>query len=179
MKEHRVGRLFASGCLLLVCIFFGYTGWSEYTRISQSPMPESMRLERGVLRTADVILGGEIEDQAIVRLGSYSEFEVFAKKHNEHPIVVARVNVSDGEIVTVQYLLPSKRYYFSEKIRQPWGWFYEFGGLAVDGESIVLSARPEPMAFIPDIVWIFLSFLVSLLIFPWRMMLHLFIPATS
>ncbi len=176
MKEYRAGFI-SAGCFLLVCVLFGYLGWREYTRISRGPLPDPIRLERGVFRAADVILEGEISDQAIVRLGSYSEFEAFAKKYGEHPIVVARVTKRDRSAVIVQYLLPDKRYYFSEEIERPWGWSYGFDRLTFDGSNIVLHSHRSAKVEI-YLIAALVFFVLSLCVFPWRVFL-LLRPATT
>lgn len=176
MKGTLSGFIF-SGCFLIMGVFLGYFMWNEYTRVGKNPLPEPVRVERGVFREADIVLGGEINEQATVRLGSYSEFEGFARKHNEHPIVVASV-VDVDESVIIQYLLPGKRYYFREKIGHQWGNRYKIDSLAFDGSGILLHARRDIGVFMIPFVMVPMSFGLSLFCFPWRAVRSLH-PATT
>ena len=175
MKEYRMNLVLLACGLFLIGIFFGNLAVIEYTRGPLASLPESVRVERSVFRDADVILGGEIKEQATVQLTSYSEFDRFARKHNEHLIVV--VSRENNDAIAIRYLISSKRYYFIETIYHPWGWKYGIRGSAFDGSAIVIHAGRKPLFLM--FILVALGFLsASLWFFPWRAV-HSFHPATT
>lgn len=159
-------RLLFGLVMWVIAAIVGIIGAVDIIRLSHEPMPPAEVVARTIFPVSDIIQTQGLVDTPPVELGSYDQFEEFAKSAARYPTVV--VSRLYGQFVVIEYLLLDRGYYFRETINPPWRWYYSLGDIEVKDDKIFIHPVADALKifFICGSCILF-SIYLSLIVVPW------------